>query len=40
MIGRDSKQELEAYKPWPWIAGYVLAGILAGLMFGLSTGFL
>ena len=40
MIGRDSKQELEAYGPWPWIVGYIVAAVLAGLMFGLATGFL
>jgi hypothetical protein len=40
MIGRDNKQELEAYSPWSWIAGYILAAIMAGVMFGLATGFL
>lgn len=40
MIGRDSKEQLEAYAPWPWIVGYLLAAVLAGLMFGLARGFL
>ncbi|MEZ5589678.1 MAG: dihydroxy-acid dehydratase [Gammaproteobacteria bacterium] len=40
MLGRNSQQELNAYGPWPWLAGYVLAAVLAGVMFGLATGFL
>jgi len=40
MLGRDSKQELNAYGPWPWLMGYVAAAIIAGLMFGLADGFL
>jgi hypothetical protein len=40
MFGRNSKQELETYGPWPWLTGYVLVAVIAGLMFGLATGFL
>jgi hypothetical protein len=39
MIGRDSKEDLEAYGIWPWIAGLVLAGILIFTMFVLARGF-
>jgi tetrahydromethanopterin S-methyltransferase subunit F len=39
MIGRDSKADLNAYGPWPWIAGVVLAAVLIGVMFALARGF-
>jgi len=39
MIGRDSKGDLEHYGLWPWILGFAMALVIAGLMFGLSTGF-
>ena len=39
MIGRDSREELRAYGPWPWLAGYAVAGILVWSMFYLATGF-
>jgi tetrahydromethanopterin S-methyltransferase subunit F len=39
MIGRDSKQDLNAYGLWPWIAGLLLAALLIGTMFALAKGF-
>jgi len=36
MIGRDSKQDLDAYGLKPWIAGLVIAAVLIGVMFGFA----
>jgi len=36
MIGRDSKEDLNAYGLTPWIAGVVLAAVLIGVMFGFA----
>ncbi|MEX5728779.1 hypothetical protein Ga0609869_002132 [Rhodovulum iodosum] len=37
MIGRDSRDDIDGYGPWPWIGGLVLAGVIAALMFVLAT---
>ena len=37
MIGRDSRDDIDGYGPWPWIGGLVLTAILLGLMFGLAA---
>lgn len=37
MHGRDSKDDVDAYGPWPWIGGVVLAGVIVFLMFGLAA---
>ncbi len=39
MIGKDSQEELEAYRPWSYIAGLLLAVALFVLMFALADGF-
>ncbi len=40
MLGSDDDGDITAYGPLPWIAGYILAALLAAVMFGLATGFL
>lgn len=36
----DESRELDAqYGHWPWIAGFIAAIVVMGLMFGLATGF-
>lgn len=37
MIGRDSREDLDAYGPWPWIGGLALAILLIGVMFVFAT---
>lgn len=37
MIGRDSREDIDGYGPWPWIMGVVLAATIVGLMFGLAS---
>lgn len=37
MIGRDSREDREAYGPWPWIAGVVLVVVMIWLMFALAA---
>jgi len=39
MIGKDSKEEIELYGPWAWIAGIIIAAVIFGIMFGLAGGF-
>jgi tetrahydromethanopterin S-methyltransferase subunit F len=39
MIGRDSKADMNAYRLWPWAAGFLLAALLIGTMFALAKGF-
>ncbi len=36
MIGRDSREDMDAYGLWPWVGGLALVAILIGLMFGLA----
>lgn len=37
MIGRDTKEDLNAYGVWPWLAGVGLAAAVIGLMFVLAA---
>ncbi len=37
MIGRDSREDIDAYGILPWIGGVVLAAVLIGLMFGYAA---
>jgi hypothetical protein len=37
MIGRDSRDDLDAYGLWPWIGGLVLAGVIISIMFQFAT---
>jgi len=36
MIGRDSKEDLNAYGLAPWIFGIVIAALIFGVMFGFA----
>ncbi|MBX2855626.1 MAG: dihydroxy-acid dehydratase [Rhodobacteraceae bacterium] len=33
MIGRDSREDMDGYGVWPWIAGVLLGALLIWLMF-------
>lgn len=33
MIGRDSREDMDAYGLWPWIGGVALAALLILIMF-------
>lgn len=33
MIGRDSREDMDAYGPWPWIAGVAFALFLIWILF-------
>lgn len=33
MMGRDSKQDIETYGLWPWVAGVLLSAGLIWFMF-------
>lgn len=33
MLGRDSREDTDAYGVWPWIAGAALAALLIWIMF-------
>jgi hypothetical protein len=37
MIGRDSREDIDGYGTWPWIAGLALAGLLIWIMFALAA---
>jgi hypothetical protein len=37
MIGRDSREDLDKYGPWPWIGGIALAAVLVWIMFAFAT---
>ena len=36
MIGRDTKEDMEHYGPWPYLAGIVLSFFAIGVMFALA----
>lgn len=36
MMGRDDKTDLMAYGVKAWIAGLILAAVIAGFLFGLA----
>lgn len=33
MIGRDTREDMDGYGVWPWVAGVLVAVLLIGLMF-------
>lgn len=33
MIGRDSRDDIDGYGPWPWLGGFGLAALLVWVMF-------
>ena len=33
MIGRDSREDMDGYGVWPWIAGVLLGAALIALLF-------
>ncbi|PCJ82437.1 MAG: dihydroxy-acid dehydratase [Hyphomicrobiales bacterium] len=33
MIGRDSREDMDAYGVWPWVGGFAIAALLIWLMF-------
>ena len=37
MIGRDTRDDMDGYGIWPWIAGVVLAVVLIWLMFAFAA---
>lgn len=37
MIGRDSREDLDAYGIWPWVGGIAVAAFLIWLMFALAA---
>jgi len=36
MIGRDSKDDMNCYGVWPYVMGFVVAGAICFIMFGLA----
>lgn len=38
MIEEEDRTDPSEYGPWPWMAGFALAGVIMLLMFALSTG--
>lgn len=36
MIGRDSREDMDHYGYWPWIAGAVLAGVVFWILFNFA----
>lgn len=38
MIDEEDRAPDDAYGPWPWIAGLILAVLITLLMFSLATG--
>ncbi len=36
MIGRDSKDDMNGYGVWPYVAGFAAAGVVCLIMFGLA----
>lgn len=37
MIGRDTREDMDADGPWPWVGGLVPAAVLIWLMFAFSA---
>ncbi|WP_116599204.1 dihydroxy-acid dehydratase [Primorskyibacter marinus] len=37
MIGRDTREDIDGYGKWPWIAGVVLAAVLIWVLFTFAT---
>lgn len=37
MIGRDSREDRDAYGPWPWLGGVALAGLVVWIMFAFAA---
>lgn len=37
MIGRDTREDIDGYGPWPWIGGVAFAALLIWLMFHFAT---
>jgi hypothetical protein len=38
MIEQEDREGGSEYGPWPWIAGFALAAVIAAIMFTLATG--
>ncbi|MEZ5845164.1 MAG: hypothetical protein R3C70_00260 [Geminicoccaceae bacterium] len=36
MVGRDSREDIDAYGLWPWLFGCGLSAVLIWLMFTLA----
>lgn len=37
MIGRDSREDIDGYGPWPWIGGIVLTAALIYTLHHFAT---
>ncbi|WP_172297704.1 dihydroxy-acid dehydratase [Pseudoruegeria sp. HB172150] len=37
MIGRDSRDDIDGYGPWPWIGGVIFACVLIYTLHHFST---
>lgn len=36
MVGRDSRNDMNSYGIWPYVAGVLAAGVICLIMFGLA----